>query len=200
MQFTVGVYLKKGEEEDWTALSPVKHPAGASGGSESRLRERVIDNLRTALRRARPADQELFQLPLGTELMRVPVDVKAKGGHIHGHMPLIVEPRWTSEARQHYFAYHPTLRHMWFVTDERTELASLALAVAREHWTDLDDLDDVDEWLSDGKDRLITVAFSAEPMSLLDMLPSRKKDNRAGASSPRQDRVLHESPSTKRSA
>ena len=192
VQFTVGVYLKKGEEEEWTALSPVRHPAAASGGSESRLRERVIDNLRNALRRARPVEQELFQLPLGTELMRVPVDVKAKGGHIHGHMPLIVEPRWTSEARQHYFAYHPTLRHMWFVTDERSELAPLALALAREHWTDLEDIDDVDEWLSDGKDRLVTVAFSAEPMSLLDLLPSRKKDNRAGAAAPRQDRVLHE--------
>jgi ATP-dependent Clp protease ATP-binding subunit ClpA/ATP-dependent Clp protease ATP-binding subunit ClpC len=192
VQFTVGVYMKKGEEEEWTALSPVKHPAGASGGSESRLRERVIDNLRIALRRARPAEQELFQLPLGTELMRVPIDVKAKGGHIHGHMPLVVEPRWTSEGRQHYFAYHPTLRHMWFVTDDRTELASLALALAREHWTDLEDVDDIDEWLSDGKDRLVTVAFSAEPMSLLDMLPSRMMDHRGGAAAPRLDRVLHE--------
>ena len=29
-------------------------------------------------------------------------------------------------------------------------------------------------------------------MSLLDMLPSRKKDNRAGAAAPRPDRVLHQ--------
>lgn len=193
VQFTVGVYQRKGEEEEWTALVPAKYPAYVSGsGGESRLRERIIDNLREALRRARPAEQELFQLPLGTELMRIAVDVKAKGGHIHGHMPLIVEPRWTSEGKQHYFAYHPSNRAMWFVTDDRIEIPTLANALAREHWTDIDDTDDMDEWLSNGKDRLVTVAFTTEPLSLIDLLPSRKKDNRAGAAAPRPDRVLHE--------
>ncbi|HEY5949735.1 MAG TPA: AAA family ATPase, partial [Kofleriaceae bacterium] len=192
VHFSVGVYQKKEGEEEWTALVPARYGAYISGTGDSRLRDRMIERLRDNLRRARPTDQELFQLPLGTELVRMPIDVKGKAGHIHGHIPLIVEPRWTSDAEQRLFVYHPSRRDMWFVTHDRNEIPALALALAREHWTDVEDEDELEELLSNGKDRLITIAFSAEPLSLLDMLPSRKKDNRAAASSPRPERVLHD--------
>ena len=192
IHFTVGIYQKKEGEEEWTALVPARYAAYLSGTGDSRLRDRMIERLRDTLRRALPRDQELFQLPLGTELVRMPIDVKGKAGHIHGHIPLIVEPRWVSEREQRLFVYHPSNRDMWFVTDNRDELPTLALALAREHWADVEDEDELEELLSNGKDRLITLAFSAEPMSLLDLLPSRKKDNRAAASSPRPERVLHE--------
>jgi ATP-dependent Clp protease ATP-binding subunit ClpC len=192
IHFAVGIYQKKEGEEEWTALVPARHAASISGHGDSRLRDRMIERLRASLRRAHPTEQELFQLPLGTELVRMPVDVKGKAGHIHGHIPLIVEPRWVSDSAQRLFVYHPSRRDMWFVTDDRAELPALALALAREHWTDVEDEDELEELLSNGKDRLITVAFSAEPMSLLDLLPSRKKDSRATASSPRPERVLQE--------
>jgi len=190
--FTVGVYQRRdGSEEQWYGLTPPAYAAYIEG-SGARMRERMIERLRDVLRKAPPDAQDLFQLPVGTELMRVTVDVKAKGGSIHGAMPLVVEPRWTSEEGQHLFCYHPQRRDMWFVTDVREDIPSLGLALAREHWLDLEDVDDIDEWLSDGKDRLFTVGFSADSMSLLDMLPSRKKDNRALASAQRPDRILHE--------
>ena len=192
VHFTVGVYQKKGGEEEWTALVPARYAAYVSGTGDSRLRDRMIERLRDNLRRAHPTEQELFQLPLGTELVRMPIDIKGKAGHIHGHIPLIVEPRWVSDAEQRLFVYHPSRRDMWFVTADRTELPALALAVAREHWADVDDEDDLEDLLSNGKDRLITLAFSTEPMSLLDLLPSRKKDNRAAASASRPQRVLQE--------
>ena len=192
VHFSVGVYQKKDGDEEWTALVPARFGAFISGSGDARLRDRMIERLRDGLRKARPTEQELFQLPLGTELVRLPIDVKSKAGHIHGHIPLIVEPRWVSDGAQRLFVYHPSRRDMWFLTEDRNELPALALALAREHWTDVEDEDDIEELLSTGKDRLITIAFSAEPMSLLDLLPSRKKDNRAAASSPRPERVLQE--------
>jgi ATP-dependent Clp protease ATP-binding subunit ClpA/ATP-dependent Clp protease ATP-binding subunit ClpC len=193
IHFTVGVFAERREGEDeWHALVPGKHAAYLSGDSEARLRERMIEKLRGELKRAHPATQELFQLPLGTELLRVPIDIKTKGGNLHGQLPMIVEPRWTSDDRQQLFVYHPNRRDIWFVTEERGEIQPLAQLAAREAFADTEDNDDLDPLLSEGKDRLIVLAFSAEPQTLIDMLPSRKKDPRAGASTPRPDRVLHE--------
>src|ERR1043165_6549226 len=130
VHFSVGIYQKKGEQDEWTALVPSSYGAYIAGTGESKLRERMIDRLRDVLRRAHPVHQELFQLPVGTELARVSVDVKTKGGNLHGHLPLIVEPRWTSDERQALFVYHPTRRDMWFMTEERSDIPSLALPLA----------------------------------------------------------------------
>ena len=82
---------------------------------------------------------------------------------------------------------------MWFITDDRDEHPALAHAlVARPLGRRRGRRRPRRRCSSNGKDRLVTLAFSAEPLSLLDMLPSRKKDNRAAASAPRPDRVLHE--------
>jgi ATP-dependent Clp protease ATP-binding subunit ClpA/ATP-dependent Clp protease ATP-binding subunit ClpC len=193
IHFSVGIYQKRDNaEEEWTALVPARHGAYIAGSGETRMRERMIDRLRDALRKAAPAEQDLFQMPVGTELVRMPIDVRSKAGHIHGHIPLVVEPRWVSETEQRLFVYHPSRHDMWFITESRDELPALAIALAREHWTDVDDEDDIDDLLSNGKDALVALGFSAEPKSLLDFLPSRAKDQRASASGPRADRVLHD--------
>ncbi|HEY0254940.1 MAG TPA: hypothetical protein VGC41_25615, partial [Kofleriaceae bacterium] len=140
IDFTIGVFVDKRDgEEQWTALVPLAYSSyiGATGGTEGRIRERMIDRLREMLRRAKPADQELFQWPLGSELMRVPVDFQAEAGKVHGLVPIIVEPRWTSEHGQHFFCYHPLRRDHWFVTANRDDIAALALALVRHHWTDM---------------------------------------------------------------
>ncbi|HUJ62016.1 MAG TPA: AAA family ATPase [Kofleriaceae bacterium] len=194
IDFTVGVYHERRDRVDeWTALVPGRHGAYIADTGEARLRDRMIDRLRDVLRRAKPIEQELFQLPLGTELARVPVDVKTKTGHLFGHMPLIVEPRWVAPDRQRLFAYHPRHRELWFVAGDRSELEPFAQLAARHHWADLEEDDDeLAKRLSTGKDRLVTLAFSADSQSLLDLLPSRKRDPRAGAAPPRPDRVLHD--------
>ena len=181
VSFTVGIYQHRiGSEEQWTALTPEHYNAYITGQGEVRLRERMVERLRDALRRARPVDQELFQLPVGTELVRVPVDVKLDDGRVQGMVPLIVEPRWTDDEHQRLFCYHPTRRSLWFLAEDRADVTSLTPAWIRHAWRELDE-DDRDEMMSNGKDRLTTIALSTEPLSLLDQLPSRKKDNRAGA-------------------
>ena len=190
IHFTVGVYqVKKDGEEDWTALVPVRHTAQVRGAGGVKLRERMLDRLRVLLREAAPAEQELFQVPAGTELMRLPLDLKLDEGRVHGSAPMIVEPRATGAERQRYLVYHPLRRTEWFVAEDRSEIVHLAPAFFRHYWKRLGD-DEVAGLLSNGKDRLISVAFSAEPKTLLDQLPSRKKDPRARASTPRLDRVL----------
>ena len=94
IDLTVGVYMSRSDgEEHWKALTPAAYPAAVSGQGEVRLRERMIDRLRVVLRTAPPLTHELVQLPVGTELVRVPVDYKTDTGRIHGAAPLIVEPR-----------------------------------------------------------------------------------------------------------
>ena len=191
IDFTVGIYQAKreGGEEQWTALTPVRHTAYITGTGEVRLRERMIERLRDVLRRATPRDQELFQLPLGTELVRLPLDLKLDSGRMTGTVPFIVEPRWVGPDRQRLFAYHPEQRTEWFVADDRAELETLAPVFLRQHWKSLD-ADDVKALMSNGRDRLTQLAFSAEPLSLLDQLPSRKKDARTAASAARTENVL----------
>jgi ATP-dependent Clp protease ATP-binding subunit ClpA/ATP-dependent Clp protease ATP-binding subunit ClpC len=193
IHFSVGIYQKRDNtDEEWTALVPARYGAYISGSGETRMRERMIDRLRDALRKAAPADQDLFQLPVGTELVRMPIDVRSKAGHIHGQLPLVVEPRWVSETEQRLFVYHPSRHDMWFITESRDDVPALATALARQHWSDVEDEDEIDDLLSNGKDALVALGFSAEPKSLLDFLPSRANDQRASASGPRADRVLHD--------
>jgi len=192
IDLTVGVYLSRGDgEEHWKALTPAAYPAAVSGQGEVRLRERMIDRLRVVLRTAPPLTHELFQLPVGTELLRVPIDYKTDTGRIHGAAPMIVEPRWVSEHTQKLVAYHPYSTRAWLVADTHEDVMELAPKVLQQAWADFDD-EDVEELLSDGKDRLIPIAFSTEAHSLLDMLPSRKKDPRAGAAPPRPENVLQQ--------
>src|SRR6187551_160326 len=110
VSFSIGVYARKDGEEEWTGLIPARYKAYVSGTNESWMRDRMIDRLRDAVRSAFPVDQDLFQLPLASELVRLPIDVKSKGGTIHGQLPLIVEPRWVSESEQRLFVYHPMRR------------------------------------------------------------------------------------------
>ncbi|MEO7097311.1 MAG: hypothetical protein ABI175_28880, partial [Polyangiales bacterium] len=73
IEFSIGVYqVRRDGEDEWTALTPVLFPAYVSGVGEVRLRERMTERLRDVLRKAPPLYHELFQLPLGTELLRVP--------------------------------------------------------------------------------------------------------------------------------
>ena len=188
----VGVFQERRDGEDaWTALVPARHAASVSGTGDARL-TRPDDRSPARAAQARPAaDQELFQLPLGTELARVPVESAPTWRQIHGHVPLIVEPRWVSERASVYFCYHPTHRDQWFIAHDRTDIPVLAQALVRPSLGRLDDDDEIEQLLSSGKDRLLSIAFSAEPRSLLDLLPSHKQgQSRARVRAPAPDRVL----------
>src|SRR5690348_3862525 len=135
IHFTVGAYVTKVDsgDEQWTALTPIAHYAYVQGQGEVKLRERIVDRLRDTLRRATPVQQELFQLPPGTELIRVPVELKLDTGKVSGTVPMIVEPRWTSADRQHFVVFHPKRRFEWFFTDSRDDIPLLVSPFLRHH-------------------------------------------------------------------
>ena len=117
VHFTVGVYQKKEGEEEWTALVPARYGAYVSGSGDSRLRDRMIERLRDNLRKAHPTEQELFQLPLGTELVRLPIDVKGKAGHIHGVTDEF--GAYITEGRVHVHDLHATILYLMGLDHER---------------------------------------------------------------------------------
>ncbi|HEV7558474.1 MAG TPA: AAA family ATPase, partial [Kofleriaceae bacterium] len=190
VSFTIGVYqARRASDEQWTALVPHGFASVITGQGEVRLRERMIDRLRDVMRRAAPAEQDLFQLALGTELVRIPIDTKLDTTRAHGNIPLIVEPRWIDDDHQRLVVYHPLRRDHWFIAKDHTEIADLANIFVRQFWADLD-ADDVAALLTTGKDSLTRVAFSTEPRTLLDQLPSRSKDTRNLAVGGGYERVL----------
>jgi ATP-dependent Clp protease ATP-binding subunit ClpC len=190
VSFTIGVYQqRRPTDEQWTALIPEAYNAVITGQGEVRLRERMIEQLRGVLRGAAPIDQDLFQFPIGTELVRLPVDAKTDKARVHGQLPLIIEPRWVDSDRQHLFVYHPLHRDHWFVSEDRAQISELVNTYVRHYWPEIEE-DEVEGITSNGKDRLFTIAFTTEPKSLLDQLPSRKKDERMAAFASRGDRVL----------
>ena len=191
IQFRIGVYQARRDGEDtWTALIPARYLASISGQSEVKLRERMIERLRDLLRKVPPLEQDLLQLPLGTELVHVPIDMKTETGRIHGAVPMIVEPRWTSETEQRLIVYHPERRHEWLFAADRDDALGLAPAFFRRYWSGLDDYSAA-ALLTSGRDRLVPIGLLCEPQSLLDLLPSRKKEARALATR-RADHVLRE--------
>src|SRR5580692_1020326 len=169
LSFTIGIYQQRRVgDEAWTALVPIRFPAYVVGTGEAKLRERMIEKLREVVKEAPPQAQELFHLPLGTELHRILVDVKTDGGRVHGTVPIIVEPRWTSPTAQRYVAYHPRRRDTWCVVDDLAELGSTIQQIIRAAWSELDE-DDAEDLLTTGKDRLSTIAFTADAKSLIDL-------------------------------
>ncbi|MEP6766606.1 MAG: CBS domain-containing protein, partial [Gemmatimonadaceae bacterium] len=66
--------------------------------------------------------------PLGTELLRVPIDVKTNKGNIHGTVPLIAEPRWITERTQKLVVYHPSYRAHWFLAKSHEQRGEFLLA------------------------------------------------------------------------
>src|SRR4029079_19178429 len=147
------------------------------------------ETLRAQLRKADPDEQELFQLPLGSELVRLPLDIKLDDGRVHGTVPLIVEPRWTSPEHQVLFAAHPPQRDKLSTAEDRIELEAVALAFFRHIWKDYA-TDAVEARLTNGKDRLVQLSFSAEPKTLLDTRRSRKRRAPPAAFAPRPENVL----------
>src|SRR5262249_5261004 len=142
VSFTIGIYqARRATDEAWTALIPSAYSAVITGQGEVRLRERMIERLRDVLRSAPPIDQDLFQFPIGTELVRLAVDAKTDNARVHGDVPLIIEPRWVDADHQQLLVYHPLHRDHWFVATERAQIPDLINTYVRHYWNDIDEDD-----------------------------------------------------------
>jgi ATP-dependent Clp protease ATP-binding subunit ClpA/ATP-dependent Clp protease ATP-binding subunit ClpC len=198
MTFTIGVFQQRqGADELWYALVPPPHHGHwVRGPSEARLRTDLVDRLRKLLDRVDPADHELFHLHAGTRLLRVHVDVGARGPdgaqrRIGGTFPFVLEPRWLDAEKQTLFVWHPLHPEDWFTADDPAQVAELAGHFARHAWTAIDD-DELVRMKSTGKERLGAISFSATGKTLLDKLPKRDEGRQRAALGRRRhdERVL----------
>ena len=144
-----------------------------------------------------PSTQELFHLPVGTELARRP-STQADKGRVQGVLPL---DRRAALDRRHPAALvrvPPEPQGPWFLADDLTDLPRSSPQRVRESWDEIDEDDagraDVDRQGSADHDRVHRPSRCRSRS-----LPSRKRDTRP----PRRaqlDRVLNVSASTRRTS
>lgn len=101
---------------------------------------------------------------LRLERVRVELDARGPGRRsFSGVVPLIVESRWANPKERFVFAYHPHRTGEWFpVGPDETDLGSRASRYFREAWAALSE-DGLADLTATGKERLVVLAFDAEP-------------------------------------
>ncbi len=188
MEINVAVYqIRRGGVTSWWTLGLGELNRSRTGKSAVKLRQRMIRDLRKALRDAEPSRLEALQMPVGMELKRLRLELNLRGAsggrrRRSGRFPLVVAPRAAAPGQRLQVAYHPARQEAWFPVgaaggggDETLE-EQAAIFYGNE-WADLDD--DELQCLESGRDRLRFLAFNASTRTLLDTL--RRDDQEAAA-------------------
>ncbi|MEZ4402512.1 MAG: AAA family ATPase [Kofleriaceae bacterium] len=168
--FAITVYERRVDDGlAWTPLVPAGVAGALRGKSELRLREQLGKQIAAAVDRLEPIDQERLETPPGTRLHHVSLDLTLPGraGRIGGRFPLVLEPRWFTQAEQRLIAYHPDQPDAWFDGADAVEIERLAPHFARRVWA-TDDVEAIEARKRAAKERLVTVTFELTPRTLLD--------------------------------
>jgi ATP-dependent Clp protease ATP-binding subunit ClpA/ATP-dependent Clp protease ATP-binding subunit ClpC len=195
VRFTIGVLVRKsGGDEQWTPLIPGEHQFTVSGQSEARLRDSLVNQLRSLFAKIEPADQDLFQLHVGARLRAVHVDVGARVGNatrrVTGSFPVVLEPRWHADDDQRLVVWHPFHPEAFLVAAGEAEVDDLVPHLARASWVQYTP-HELERMKSTTRDRLIQVTVNVEPRSLLDQVAAAKDRGRQRAQiAPPRGRVL----------
>ncbi|MGZ5970276.1 MAG: AAA family ATPase, partial [Polyangiales bacterium] len=179
MNLTVAVYQRKREGVyHWTTLGLGPFTKERRGTNVAKLKEQILDDLRKAVEACPPRDLPFFDLKKGTHLRRMRLEISAqsegKKRKITGPVPIVVEPRASGDGRTIQIAYHPERPAEWFVLDPLLGEESQVNAFFQHAWAKVD-ADDVEALLTDGKDLIRAIAFSARPKTLLDEVAAKKK-------------------------
>ncbi|HUH05441.1 MAG TPA: AAA family ATPase [Kofleriaceae bacterium] len=177
--FTIPVYQRKlGDQLEWFTLGLGKHGHVQRGKSRVKLQRKLVEYLRATISKA-PLDALVdMTTPRGIELRRVWVDLTVRSAtgrtRVAGRIPVICEPRWTTETEQRLIVYHPLQQDAWFTARLDEDLAAIAALFFRHAWDGLEEV--VLLGLeSDGKDSLRRVSLSAQPLDPTLELKQRKK-------------------------
>lgn len=179
MNFTVPVYQTTEENRlRWTTIGLGPATLSETGRSAAKIRQVLIDALKRKIEGLEPRELEWFEMSRGLRLVRVRLEPTLQGESGRrkkgGLFPLILEPRRAVPKEPLILAYHPDRQHEWFPFDEGRPLEDQAATYFSKVWGDLED-DAVERLTTEGHDRLKSIAFSANPESVLDKLPDRKK-------------------------
>jgi len=184
MNFTVPVYQTTVENRiRWTTIGLGPATLSETGRSAAKIRQVLIDALKRKIEALEPRELEWFEMSRGLRLVRLRLELTLQGESSAnpgrrkkgGLFPLILEPRRAVPKDPLILAYHPDRQPEWFPFDDDRPLEDQAATYFSKVWGHLDD-DAVERLATEGHDRLKSIAFSANPKSVLDRLPDRKKD------------------------
>src|SRR5205085_346836 len=136
--------------------------------------------LRNAMGTLRPRELEAWELVRGTRLETVHLELSLRSDGRKQKFalmcPLVIEPRWASDAERFVIGYHPGRQEEWFPVYEDGDQTLLEQATAyfTKAWATLTETE-LDALRLKGKHALKSFSFSIEPRSLLEDLPSRPK-------------------------
>jgi ATP-dependent Clp protease ATP-binding subunit ClpC len=179
MNVAVAIYQRKRDGAfTWTTLGLGPFTKTRRGTNVAKLKEQIIDDLRRAVETCAPRDLPFFDLKKGSRLHRIRLEVsvssEGRKRKVTGPVPVVVEPRASGDGRTIQIAYHPDRPTEWFVLDPVFGEEEQVNVFFQHAWAELD-ADDVEELLTDGKDLIRAVAFSARPKTLLDDVAAKKK-------------------------
>src|SRR5512132_227473 len=192
MHFTLPVFLR--QQNGFTELTTLGLGPGThtrTGRHPRKVQTELAADLRKVLEKTRARELTRFQMPRGMRLERVRLELNlASAGDrrkVTGVYPVVIEPRWASEDERVFIAYHPARQEESLPIRRDVPRDEQLRPFFAKAWAALDG-DELGGLLTRGKERLDAISFSAEPRSLFDDLPERKKDARdlAGGGDPAQ--------------
>jgi ATP-dependent Clp protease ATP-binding subunit ClpC len=192
MHFTLPVFLRQlNGFHELTTLGLGPGTRTRTGRHPRKVQTELAADLRKDLEKTRARELERFQMPRGMRLERVRLELTLTSAgdrrKVTGVYPIVIEPRWASEDERVFMAYHPARQEESLPIRLDVPLEEQLRPFFAKAWAALDG-DELGGLLTRGKERLDAISFSAEPRSLFDDLPERKRDARdlAGGGDPAQ--------------
>jgi ATP-dependent Clp protease ATP-binding subunit ClpA/ATP-dependent Clp protease ATP-binding subunit ClpC len=182
MHFTLPIFLRQlGGQLELTTLGLGPGTRTRSGRHPRKVQTELAAELRKDVEKTKARELERFQMPRGMRLERVRLELTlASPGDrrkVTGIYPIVIEPRWASEDERVFMAYHPSRQEESLPIRLDLPLDEQLRPFFAKAWAELDG-DDLGGLLTRGKERLDALSFSAEPRSLFEDLPERKRDAR----------------------
>ncbi len=178
MNFTIAIYQKKVEQRlRWTTLGLQSLNETQSGKSSFKLQRGLIELLKQKIGDLDPAQAAQLSAIKGLKLHRVRMELTLRAERKRKHsglFPLVLCPYAAQDAERFVIAYHPDDQTHWFPVNPEMSLSDQASAYFSKVWASFEH-EQLKEMESNRKDILKTIAFSADPKSLLDELPDKPK-------------------------
>ncbi|MFO0726665.1 MAG: AAA family ATPase [Myxococcota bacterium] len=178
MHFQVTVYQRKlGQELEWTTLGFGALQRTANGRDPLKIQRKLVEELRKLAPELGAAQAESILAHRSLRLERLRLELTLRGPpkrRLTGIYPVVLEPRWTTEAHRILVGYHPFRQAEWFPVKETLPIEEQAATYFEMAWAELEDWE-LANLVTQQKDQLRTFGFAAELKSILDELPQRQK-------------------------
>ena len=179
MNVTVPIYQRRqGNWLGWSTIGLGPLNRSESGRNATKVQRALIDKLRAAIGETPPSELHWLEMQRGIKLERVRLELTLRSDQgkrkFTGNFPLILEPRWFDDEHQLTIVFHPDRQSEWFPRDPDLPLPDQAAQYLGSAWAELTE-ETLEGLVTNRKDRIKSISFTATTKSLLDQLPDRQK-------------------------